>query len=171
MSRLAELLAKYAVMRGDFVLASGRRSSYYINIKKAYTRPEVMREIVSEMEKKLRRLQYDYLAGVAVGAVPIVACVALSVNRPFLMVRKEEKGYGTGAKVEGEWKPGRRVVLLEDVTTTGGSVLNAALALRGEGLICQDVIVVVDREEGAEENLRREKLRLLPLLRVSQLLR
>ncbi len=170
MSKLAELLAKYAVMRGDFVLASGKRSSYYINIKKAYTRPEVLREIVAEMEKKLRSLDYDYLAGVAVGAVPIVACTALAVDKPFLIVRKEKKGYGTGAKIEGEWEKGKRVVLLEDVTTTGGSVISAATALRGEGLICKDVIVVVDREEGAEEALRQADLRLLPLLRVSQLL-
>jgi orotate phosphoribosyltransferase len=170
MSKLAELLAKYAVMRGDFVLASGKRSSYYINIKKAYTKPEVLREIVAEMEKKLRSLDYDYLAGVAVGAVPIVACTALAVDKPFLIVRKEKKGYGTGAKIEGEWEKGKRVVLLEDVTTTGGSVISAAVALRGEGLICDDVIVVVDREEGAEEALKQEKLRLLPLLRVSQLL-
>ncbi len=170
MSKLAELLAKYAVMRGDFVLASGKRSSYYINIKKAYTRPEVLREIVAEMEKKLSSLDYDYLAGVAVGAVPIVACTALAVDKPFLIVRKEKKGYGTGAKIEGEWEKGKRVVLLEDVTTTGGSVISAATALRGEGLICKDVIVVVDREEGAEEALRQADLRLLPLLRVSQLL-
>jgi orotate phosphoribosyltransferase len=170
MSKLAELLAKYAVMRGDFVLASGRRSSYYINIKKAYTKPEVLREIVAEMEKKLRGLSYDYLAGVAVGAVPIVACTALAVDKPFLIVRKEKKGYGTGAKIEGEWEKGKRVVLLEDVTTTGGSVISAAVALRGEGLICEDVIVVVDREEGAEEALKQARLKLLPLLRVSQLL-
>jgi orotate phosphoribosyltransferase len=170
MSKLAELLAKYAVMRGDFVLASGRRSSYYINIKKAYTKPEVLREIVAEMEKKLRSLDYDYLAGVAVGAVPIVACTALAVDKPFLIVRKEKKGYGTGAKIEGEWEKGKRVVLLEDVTTTGGSVISAAVALRGEGLICEDVIVVVDREEGAEEALKQARLKLLPLLRVSQLL-
>jgi len=170
MSKLAELLAKYAVMRGDFVLASGKRSSYYINIKKAYTKPEVLREIVAEMEKKLRSLDYDYLAGVAVGAVPIVACTALAVDKPFLIVRKEKKGYGTGAKIEGEWEKGKRVVLLEDVTTTGGSVISAAVALRGEGLICEDVIVVVDREEGAEEALKQARLRLLPLLRVSQLL-
>lgn len=171
MSRLAELISRYAVMRGDFVLASGKRSSYYINIKRAYTKPEVLREIVAEMEKELKKLEYDYLAGVAVGAVPIVACVALAVNRPFLIVRKEKKGYGTGAKIEGEWERNKRVVLLEDVTTTGGSVLAAARALRGEGLICEDVVVVVDREEGAEEALKRERLRLLPLLRVSQLLR
>ncbi len=170
MSRLAELLAKHAVMRGDFVLTSGKRSSYYINIKKAYTKPEVLREIVEEVKRKLASLEYDYLAGVAVGAVPIVACTALAVDKPFLIVRKEKKGYGTGAKIEGEWEKGRRVVILEDVTTTGGSVVSAAQALRAEGLICEDVVVVVDREEGAEEALRQAELRLLPLLRASELL-
>lgn len=170
MKKLAELLARYAVMRGDFVLASGRRSSYYINIKKAYTKPEVLREIVTEIVEKLRGMSYDYLAGVAVGAVPLVACTALAVNKPFLIVRKEEKGYGTGAKIEGEWEKGKRVVLLEDVTTTGGSVISAALTLRREGLICDNVIVVVDREEGAEEALKQAQLELLPLLKVSQLL-
>ncbi|WP_456474578.1 orotate phosphoribosyltransferase [Candidatus Pyrohabitans sp.] len=170
MKKLAELLARYAVMRGDFVLASGKRSSYYINIKKAYTKPEVLREIIAEIVEKLRGMSYDYLAGVAVGAVPLVACTALAVNKPFLIVRKEEKGYGTGAKIEGEWEKGKRVVLLEDVTTTGGSVISAALALRGEGLICDNVIVVVDREEGAEEALKQAQLELLPLLKVSQLL-
>ncbi len=160
-----------AFKKGEFILASGKKSNYYINIKSAYTRPEVLRNIAKAMAEELSGLNYDLLAGVAVGAVPIVAAVALEVNKPFLIVRKEKKGYGTNLGVEGEFSSGERVVILEDVTTTGGSVLKAVRELRAQGLECTTAIVVVDREEGAIENLKKEKVELIPLIKVSELMR
>ncbi len=168
---LVDIIREKAYREGEFILTSGKKSNYYINIKQAYTNPEVLRLIATEMSKKLEEIDCDLIAGVELGAVPILAAVAITANKPFLIIRKEKKGYGAKSLIEGEFKPGQRVVVLEDVTTTGGSVLRAVRMLREQSLICNQVITVVDREEGAFENLKKEKVELIPLVRVSELRR
>ncbi len=169
--KLRKQIKERAFEKGDFILASGRKSNYYINIKNAYTEPEVLRNIAKDIAEKLSEIEYNLIAGVAVGAVPIVTAVALEVNKPFLIVRKERKNYGTGMNIEGEFSKGERVVVLEDVTTTGGSVIKAIKELREKGLECSTAIVVVDREEGAGENLKKEEVKLISLMEVNELMR
>lgn len=159
-----------AYREGVFILSSGKRSSYYIDIKRAYTSPDVLENIAKAIGEELPE-EYELLAGVAVGAVPIVAAVALEVHKPFLIVRREEKKHGTSLQVEGNFSPGQRAVMLEDVTTTGSSVLRAVEELRARGLRCNSAIAVVDREEGATENLKKEEVELIPLFKVSELKR
>jgi len=169
--KLRKQIKERAFEKGEFILASGRKSNYYINIKNAYTEPEVLRNIAKDIAEKLSEIEYNLIAGVAVGAVPIVTAVALEVNKPFLIVRKERKNYGTGMNIEGEFSKGERVVVLEDVTTTGGSVIKAIKELREKGLECSTAIVVVDREEGAGENLKKEEVKLISLMEVNELMR
>lgn len=169
-SKLVELLKMKAVRHGSFVLASGKKSSYYIDIKKAYTKPDVLREITKEMARLIRDEKLDRIAGVAVGAVPLAAALSLETGLPFLIIRKEQKGYGTENKIEGELRPGERVVIVEDVTTTGESVLRAVEAVRGADAVCDRVLVVVDREEGAEERLAKHGVTLFPLTAARKLL-
>ncbi|RLG58681.1 MAG: orotate phosphoribosyltransferase [Candidatus Hydrothermarchaeota archaeon] len=162
--KLREMIKK-AVKRGEFTLASGKKSDYYINIKEVYTKPEVLKEIAVKMAEIIEGKKIDKIAGVAIGAIPIAVALSLQTGIPFVIVRKEEKNHGTSSKIEGEIKKGERVVIVEDVTTTGGSVINAIEALRSFGCICKEALVVVDREEGAEENLKRKGVKLISLFK------
>jgi len=162
--KLREMIKK-AVKRGEFTLASGKKSDYYINIKEVYTKPEVLKEIAVKMAEIIEGKKIDKIAGVAIGAIPIAVALSLQTGIPFVIVRKEEKNHGTSSKIEGEIKKGERVVIVEDVTTTGGSVINAIEALRSFGCVCEEALVVVDREEGAEENLKRKGVKLISLFK------
>jgi len=168
MSELPSLLMECgAVQFGDFVLTSGRKSRYYVDVKKASTRPEILERIAGEMAALVGN--EERLAGMELGAVPIVVALALQTGMPYLILRKGRREHGTGKMIEGEFIPGERVLIIEDVATTGGSIVRSAEILRGAGLIVERALVVVDREEGAVEALRREGIELRPLVRVSEL--
>lgn len=169
-SLLVEMLRKNAVKHGSFTLASGKKSDFYIDIKNAYTKPEVLREITKEMAGLIKNEKVDKIAGVAVGAVPLAAALSLESGLPFLIVRKELKGHGTGNKIEGELRAGEKVIIVEDVTTTGESVLKAVEVIRGVNALCDKVVVVVDRNEGARERLASHGITLLPLTTTRELL-
>ncbi len=167
--KLVEMLREHAVKHGEFILASGKKSTYYIDVKQAYTRPEVLKEIAVEMASVVDKKGVDRIAGVALGAVPLAAALSLEIGLPFIIIRKKEKGYGTGKLIEGELRPGERVVLVEDVTTTGGSALRAVKVIHEAGGECDKVITVVDRGEGAGELMEREGVALHSLVKVEEL--
>ncbi|WP_457742016.1 orotate phosphoribosyltransferase [Thermococcus sp.] len=158
-----------AILFGHFVLTSGKESNYYINVKKLITEPDVLGLIAKLMKEKVEEMniEFDRVAGPELGAVPIATALSLETGKPLVIVRKKPKGYGTKSQVEGEVKPGDRILLVEDVTTTGGSVLRSAKVLEELGAKVTAIFVVVDREEGAAENLKNYNF--IPLLRVSQL--
>jgi len=161
-----------AIKFGDFTLASGKKSNFYVDIKKASMNPELLKLIACRVSEimKLHSIHADYIGGVALGGVPIAVSVTLETGTPLLMIRKEAKEYGTKGQIVGDIIPGSDVVLVEDVTTTGGSVIRAIQTLRDEGLIIHHVITVVDREEGASGSLASLDVDLIPLVRISQLL-
>ncbi|WP_457752802.1 orotate phosphoribosyltransferase [Thermococcus sp.] len=156
---------------GHFILTSGKESNYYIDIKKLTTNPKALKLIAKLMksEAEKRRIEFDKVAGPELGAIPIATALALETEKPLLIVRKKKKEHGTGRQIEGEVKAGDKVLLVEDVTTTGGSVLRAAKILEKEGAKVVEIMVVVDREEGAKENIEKEGYTLIPLVRVSEL--
>ncbi|WP_297499738.1 orotate phosphoribosyltransferase [Thermococcus sp.] len=158
-----------AVLFGHFVLTSGKESNYYINVKKLTTDPRALRLIAGMMAEMVREMDFDRIAGPELGAVPIATALALETGKPLVIVRKKPKGHGTGSQIEGEIKPGDRVLLVEDVTTTGGSVLRAAEVIEREGGRVVAIAVVVDREEGASRRIGK-RYTFLPLLRVSEIL-
>jgi len=164
---LKEMIKK-GVKRGEFVLASGKKSDYYINIKEVYTDPEVLEEIARRMAKLMKK-DIDRIAGVAIGAIPIAVALSLETGIPFVIIRKEEKEHGISSRIEGKIKEEERVIVVEDVTTTGGSVINAIEALKEIGCVCEEVLVVVDREESAEENLKRKGVKLISLFKGNEL--
>jgi|TARA_B100000959_G_C14882281_1_gene583078 orotate phosphoribosyltransferase len=163
------MLKDNAVEYGDFILSSGKKSKFYIDIKKAYTKPEVLKEITKKMEKLIINKKIDKIAGVAVGAVPLATSLSLKTGIPFLIIRKDVKRHGTEVKIEGRLKAGETVLIVEDVTTTGETVVKAANLIRKVNAICDKVIVVVDREEGAEKNLADNNLSLMRLSTSSEL--
>ncbi|WP_456322051.1 orotate phosphoribosyltransferase [Palaeococcus sp. (in: euryarchaeotes)] len=156
---------------GHFVLTSGRESDYYIDIKKLITNPKALKLIAGLMKEEADKMgiAFDKVAGPELGAVPIATALALESNKPLLIVRKKKKEHGTGKQIEGEVVPGDRILLVEDVTTTGGSVLRAAKVLEDAGAHVKGIFVVVDREEGAKDALAGKGYTLIPLVSVSEL--
>ncbi len=156
-----------AVRYGDFTLTSGKKSKYYVDIKKASTRPDVLRAIAREMAVFA---DGDRVAGMELGAVPLAAALSLEIDLPFVMVRKKPRTHGTGSRLEGDLEPGDRVIIVEDVATTGGSSVETVKVLREAGAVVEKVLVVVDREEGALENLREMEIELIALVKARDLL-
>ncbi len=165
---LADLKACGALQFGSFTLASGRTSSYYIDIKKAITRPDLLRTIGEAMAPYAAHA--DRIAGVELGAVPIAAAVSLACGKPYLMVRKASKEHGTKREFEGELVKGDRVLFVEDVITTGGTLRGAIERLRAQGAVIDDVVAVVDREEGGKMALAEITVRLHSLVSAKDLL-
>jgi orotate phosphoribosyltransferase len=164
---LAGLLAAHgAVRHGDFLLASGVRSSVYVDIKSALTEPGILSVIALEIAGRCR---FETVAGVAVGGIPVAVAVSLAAGKPYAIVRSGEKGHGTGGRIIGE-VAGRSTLLVEDVTTTGGSVLSAVRLLREAGARVGTVMTIVDREEGAAVALAPEGVTLLSLVTLKELL-
>jgi len=166
---LAAAIRKAAYLEGDFVLSSGKQSKYYLDKWRFETDPGLLREIAKALSELLPSPPPDRLAGVELGGVPLVAAVALETGIPYLIVRREAKEYGTGREVEGLMEEGQRVVLVEDVLTTASQAISAARRLTRLGLEVQRVVYVIDREEGAETNLREAGLEPLMLFRKSDL--
>lgn len=161
-----------AIRFGDFTLASGKKSKYYVDIKKASASPRILRLMAHEISETMKHhsIKADQAGCVALGGVPIAVAVSLETGLPLLIIRKEAKEYGTKGQIIGDFKKGDAILMVEDVATTGGSVLKAVQLLRKEGLYVRYAVVVVDREEGAVEALAREDVVLIPLVRISELL-
>ena len=159
---------------GDFVLASGKKSKYYVDIKKATTNPKVLKAVakmIKEYLEKENELENKNLkiAGVELGSVSIATAVSLETEKDLLIVRKKAKDYGTKNKIEGELNDGDRVIIVEDVTTSGGSVAKAADEIRKNNGIVEKVFVIVDRMEGAKDNLKEMNVELIPLVTIEEL--
>ncbi len=139
------------MLRGDFLLRSGARSSYYIDKYLFTTQPDVLRRLAVELASRLPP-GVQRLAGTVLGAVPLATAVSLETQLPMVIVRTDKpKEYGTAKQIEGTLVAGERVVLVEDIVTTAGAALTAVEVLRAAGADVLGALVVVDREEGGAE--------------------
>lgn len=177
--RLEELIRERALKVADepiFKLSSGKMSNYYIDLRTITLDPEGGFVIGNVIYEIIKDKKVDGIGGLTLGADPIAYATSLIsyINKnpikPFV-VRKEPKGHGTGKQIEGNVKPGDRVYILEDVVTTAGSSLKAVKVAKDFGLEVLGIITLVDREEGGEENIRKEGLELTSIFKVSDLLR
>jgi orotate phosphoribosyltransferase len=171
---LGRSLLGAAYLEGDFVLRSGRRSRYYLDKYLFETDPTVLRGIVYEMAMMIRNelalgTSYARLAAPELGGIVLGAGLSLELGLPLLLVRKLTKEYGTLKRIEGRFDKGERVAVVEDIVTSGGAAIQAAEALREEGLIVEDLYCVVDREEGGAEAATAAGLALRPLFTSSEL--
>ena len=168
---LRAAIREHAYLEGDFVLRSGRRSSYYLDKYRFETRPDLLAELGERLAAAAIEVdpEVDRLAGPELGAVALAAAASLAGELPFLIVRKERKDHGTENRLEGAFEVGDRVVLVEDIVTSGGAAASAVDALRAAGLRCDAVVCVVDRDEGGGETLEALGVRLRPLLHVDDL--
>lgn len=165
---LARDLVQAAYLRGDFLLSSGRRSSYYFDKYLFETKPAIL----SRLGRFLAELvppETDRLAAPELGAVLLGGAVSLETGLPLVIVRKESKQHGTSREIEGELRPGERVTVIEDVVTTGVQAIRAARKLGDAGTVVCAVLAVLDREEGGGERIREAGLRYEPLFRRRQL--
>ena len=160
--RLRALLKEHSLMFGDFTLASGKKSSFYFDSKKTTLRAEGAYLAAAEILELVRGQGIEAVAigGMTLGADPLVcpvACLSHLEGPPLraFIVRKEAKGYGTSRRIEGDLEPGSRVVVVDDVITTGGSTLRAIEAVEAAGHTVAAVVCLVDREEGGAESLAR----------------
>lgn len=173
-ARIKEALVRCnALMYGDFTLASGKKSPYYIDIKKASTDPYVLEVIADEMarELQLRGLNVDKIAGVVLGSIPLAVALSLRTKIPYIMVRREKKDHGTQKMIEGALEKGERVLMVEDVITSAGSVADAIGIVRAAGGTVTNVLCVVNRQEGGEKKLSDMDVKLSSLVTAEEILR
>jgi orotate phosphoribosyltransferase len=161
------LIESGAVRFGDFTLASGEKSDVYIDVKRAWPDPKRLETLARALSA--RAGSEPRLAGMELGAVPLVVAVALATGRPYAVLRKAPKEHGTRQAFEGEIPKGERVLLIEDVITTGGSSLRSLEIVRAAGGVVDRVLAVVDREAGAAERLAAAGARLETLLTMAEL--
>jgi orotate phosphoribosyltransferase len=165
---LARELVKASYLKGDFVLRSGRRSDRYFDKFLFETEPVLLKELGRHLAE-LVPAETQRLAAPELGAVLLGGAVSLQTGLPLVLVRKEPKGYGTARQLEGRYEAGERVTVIEDVVTTGGDSLRSVAALRDAGLEIVHLVVVLDRGEGGEENIRKAGIPYSPLFRVHDL--
>ncbi|HEY8103020.1 MAG TPA: orotate phosphoribosyltransferase [Gaiellaceae bacterium] len=171
MDELGARLREHALLEGDFVLRSGRRSSYYLDKYRFETVPELLGPLGERLAAAAREFEPDAvrLAGPALGAVALAASASLASGLPFVIVRESAKEYGTANRLEGVFETGELVCLIEDVITSGGALAEAVEALREAGLEVRNAVCVVDREEGGADALARLGVRLRSLYRAGEL--
>jgi orotate phosphoribosyltransferase len=158
-----------AIKFGRFVLTSGAVSDYYIDIKKASTNPNILKKISEAMAEYAKG--YDLIAGMELGAVPLVTALSLQTKIPYVIIRKEKREHGTSKQIEGGDVKDKKVLVIEDVTTSGTSVIRTINIIRQNHGKVDEVIVVVDRESGAEEKLQQIDINFIPLISVSEILK
>lgn len=149
---VARRIAEVALLRGEFTLRSGRKSNFYLDKYLFETQPDVLAALGAMFAEKLPP-ETDRLAGPELGAVALAAATSMHAGKPFVLVRNSKKGYGSGKLVEGVLKPGDRVVIIEDILTTGGQIVEAAKTLEAAGAKVIKMLGTIDRLEGARENI------------------
>jgi uridine monophosphate synthetase len=168
---LSELLYRIGAVRfGEFTLKDGRRSPFYLDLRVLVSHPDALARTARAMLQRAEGLQYDRLAGIPYAGLPLAVAMALVGERPMIYARKEVKEYGTKRLVEGEYCAGERALLIDDVVTSGGAKLEAIGPFRDAGLVVEDVLVVVDREDRGAAVLAEAGLRLHSVLKVRALL-
>jgi orotate phosphoribosyltransferase len=164
--RLLRIIKAQSLLTGaQFTLASGQRSGFFFDMKKTMFHPEgaaLIGDIIFEMIAHDTDVQY--IGGLEIGAIPMAVSVAARSwpDRPInaFFVRKAPKDHGAINLIDGQFRPNSKVILFEDVTTTGGSVMKAVRAVRDQGCTVKKILTIVDRDEGAAENLKKENLEL-----------
>lgn len=165
----ATFLHQKGIIRfGDFTLASGKKSSYYVDLRLVPSFPHQFRLMIKHLQNTISDEigldNFDAIASVPTGGLVIASALALETVKPLVYVRSQAKSYGTGKLVEGLVTKGMRVLVVDDVATTGGSVVNGIKELRKEGAIISDAYVIVNRLEGAQDSLEQENVKLHHLL-------
>ena len=168
---LKALIDLETIKFGKFKLTSGKESSFYIDLRIIPSYPQAFRKIMDFYVEKANQIKnFDVIAGIPTSGMIYASILAYKIQKPFIYVRKEQKNWGERKRIEGKLEKNKRILLVDDLITTGKTILDAILAIRWEEGIVNDVVVLVDREEGGKEKLEKEGLKLHSLLRVGEIL-
>lgn len=158
---------------GEFTLASGKKSSYYVDLRLVPSYPHQFRKMVKHLQNNIAESvgmnSFDSLVSVPTGGLVIASALAIEIVKPLIYVRSKPKDYGTSKSIEGQIHKGMKVVMIDDVATTGGSVVNAIKSLKEENIAIEDAYVIVNRMEGADEALKELGVKLHSITNVMQI--
>ncbi len=155
---------------GLFSFYGGRKSPVYANLRNLPSYPEAFKTITKELVKVVKELDVDIIAGAETAGIPIASAMAIESNMPMVYVRKRPKTYGNKSSIEGIIEKNKKVVLIDDMVTDGKSKKKFIEGIRKEGAIVKDVLVILDREQGATENLAKDNIKLHRLITLRELL-
>lgn len=161
-----------AIKFGLFTLSSGKLSPYYIDLRIVPSFPEAFRKIIEIYELETRDAiglnSFNRIAGIPTAGVPFATALCYALSKPFLYVRKGEKTYGRERRVEGILNPGEKILIVDDLTTTGKNIIEAVEAVKAEGGLAEKSLVLIDRQEGGVENLRKIGVKLHAFMKISE---
>lgn len=172
-TELSQILNRIGAIKfGTFKLTSGRTSPYYIDLRLVPSYPEAFKRVcdlyIRLIEKEVGAEGFDRIAGIPTAGMPFASMVAYNLKKPFLYIRPKVKLHGRERRIEGIIMPGNRVLLVDDLITTGVSLRKAAEAIRAEGGLVTDALVLLDREEGGKQRLKKDNINLHYLLTASE---
>lgn len=159
-----------AIKFGNFTLKSGQSSKIYLDLRQIISYPPILRQVAETLWQKVQSCQFNVICGVPYTALPIATCLSLQHNIPMILRRKEKKTYGTKQQIEGRFETGQRCLIIEDIITTGISILETANDLEEAGLKIHDVAVLINREQGGEENLEKHHYKLHAIFTLEEIL-
>lgn len=166
---ITELKKIDAVQYGEFTLKSGEKSNVYADLRRIISYPETLKLISNAFSQMVKEINPELICGVPYAALPLAGALSLETNIPMIMYRKETKTHGTKKQIEGVFSPGQSCVIIEDVVTSGGSILTTAECLKAHGLQLEHVFCIVNREQGGAEKLKQQGYQLHSLLTLSDL--
>lgn len=155
---------KGAIKFGDFTLSSGKKSSYYVDLRMVASFPHQFRKMIKHLQnqiiEKVGLENFDYIVSIPTGGLVIASSLAFEIVKPLIYVRNKPKEYGTSKSIEGFIERGKKVLMIDDVATTGGSIINAIESLKEAGIITSDSFVIINRMEGATESLEAKGVKM-----------
>ncbi len=164
------LISIGAVKFGEFKLKSGIISPIYLDLRIIISYPDILKQIAAELAELSKGLDFDLIAGIPYTALPIATAFSLAADQPMVYCRKERKSYGTGQMIEGVWKKGDRVLIIDDLITNGDSKFETFRVFLESELIVKDVIVLIDRVQGGKEKLQAKGYNLHSAISIYEIL-
>lgn len=167
-TELTKSIFDTAYLTGEFLLRSGKISNEYFDKYQFESNPNILSSVAEHLSV-LIDFEFDYLAALEMGGIPIATALSMKINKPMILVRKKAKEYGTQKFAEGPSIIGKKLLIVEDVVTSGGQIIISTNQLRAEGAIIEKAICVIDRQSGGKEALQKESIDLIPLFTMTDL--